>query len=78
MKGRDADRPALAQARRAALVLAALLAGLAAWFGWSGVEQWRGDQRVAQLEQARDQAVAATAATLSGQEIGRASCRERV
>ncbi len=70
MKGRDADRPALAQARRAALVLAALLAGLAAWFGWSGVEQWRGDQRVAQLEQARDQAVAATAATLSGQARG--------
>ena len=67
MNGEDAGRPALAQARRGALVLAALLALLAAWFGWSGARQWQGQQRLGQLEQARDQAIKATASTVTAQ-----------
>ena len=77
MKERDADRPALAQARRGALLLAGLLALLAAWFGWSGVQQWQGDQRLAQLERARDQAVSATAGAVAAQTRALASRLER-
>src|SRR5690606_4173512 len=77
MKERDADRPALAQARRGALLLAGLLALMAAWFAWSGVQQWQGDQRLAQLEQARDQAVTATAGAVAAQTRALTSRLER-
>ncbi|HET6395576.1 MAG TPA: phosphomannomutase/phosphoglucomutase, partial [Pseudoxanthomonas sp.] len=67
MANTEAGRPGLAEAKRAAPLLAVLLALLAAWFGWSGVTQWRGEARERQLGQARDQAVAATATTVAAQ-----------
>jgi len=66
MKQKDAG-PGLSQVRRGALLLAALLALLAGWFAWSGVRQWQADQRLAQLEAARDQVVEATAAAVRAQ-----------
>jgi len=51
-------RPAPDGLRKAAPLLALLLAIVAAWFGWSGVQQWQHERSAAALEQARDAAVA--------------------
>ncbi|KAF1685009.1 hypothetical protein [Pseudoxanthomonas taiwanensis] len=63
----DADRPGLDQLRRSTPWLAALLVLLAAWFAWSGVQQWRGQVREDRLAQARDQAVATASAAANAQ-----------
>ncbi len=55
------------QFRKSAPLLAALLALLAAWFGWSGVSQWRADARETQLSAARDQLVDGAAAAIAAQ-----------
>src|SRR5690606_41981100 len=80
MKEEDANRPARAQARRGALVLAGVLVLLAAWFAWSGVAQWQADQRLAGLERARDRMVKDTAAAVAeqAQPLGRPLQREEV
>lgn len=56
-----------AQLKRAAPLLAALLLLLAAWFGWSGVAQWRADARETQLVSARDQIASATVEAVAAQ-----------
>ena len=56
-----------AQIKRAAPLLAALLLLLAAWFGWSGVTQWRADARETGLTQARDQVASAAAEVVGAQ-----------
>ncbi|MBD9369864.1 phosphomannomutase/phosphoglucomutase [Xanthomonas sp. XNM01] len=63
----EAGRRPSAQIRRAALLAAVLCVLLAGWFGWSGINQWRGDAREQALSEARDQAVQATSAALSAQ-----------
>ncbi|MFO7339018.1 MAG: phosphomannomutase/phosphoglucomutase [Lysobacteraceae bacterium] len=67
MANMDADRPGLDQLRRSTPWLAALLVLLAAWFAWSGVQQWRGQVREDRLAQARDQAVATASAAANAQ-----------
>jgi phosphomannomutase/phosphoglucomutase len=47
------------------VIAAALL--LAAWFGWSGWQQYQGDARHASVEQARDQAASTIAAALTAE-----------
>jgi len=64
----------LAQLRRAAPLLAALLVLLALWFAWNGWQQLRGEQRTAAAEQGRDVAVAATQQAL-GAELKRIDAR---
>ncbi|GAB2499023.1 phosphomannomutase/phosphoglucomutase [Pseudoxanthomonas sangjuensis] len=56
--------------RQALLALAALCALLAAWWGWTGVRQWRDDKIATGLQQARDGLVEASARTL-GQQAAR-------
>lgn len=53
--------------KQAWLALGALLALLAAWWGWTGVRQWREQQTATGLEQARDAVVAAAGKTLTTQ-----------
>ncbi|KAF1697105.1 phosphomannomutase/phosphoglucomutase [Pseudoxanthomonas koreensis] len=62
-----ASRQVSGQFRKSAPLLAVLLALLAAWFGWSGVSQWRADARESQLSAARDQLVEATSAVVAAQ-----------
>ncbi|MBE2292902.1 MAG: hypothetical protein IAF01_10255, partial [Xanthomonadaceae bacterium] len=57
----DSGRLPQAQIKRAAPLVAGLLVLLAAWFGWSGVTQWRADARETQLTTVRDQVAAAAA-----------------
>src|SRR5690606_23351484 len=80
MKEEDANRPARAQARRGARVLAGVLVLLAAWFAWSGVAQWQADQGVAGPGRARDRMVKDTAAAVAEQArgLGRQLQREEV
>ncbi|MBN6149900.1 phosphomannomutase/phosphoglucomutase [Xanthomonas sp. AmX2] len=58
--------PAPTGFRKAAPLLALLLALLAGWFGWSGAQQWRHEQRSTALQQARDDAVAQTSLAMAG------------
>ncbi|MDR6842045.1 phosphomannomutase/phosphoglucomutase [Pseudoxanthomonas sacheonensis] len=53
--------------RRALPMLAALLALLALWLGWGGVQQWRDMRRDEGLQQARDSVLSATQQALAGQ-----------
>ena len=61
----DSVRVPQDQVKRGALLLAALLGVLAAWFLWSGVQQWRGHARETQLGSARDQVAQTVGAVLS-------------
>ena len=67
MSDTEAGRQLSGQFRRSAPLLAVLLALLAAWFGWSGVSQWRADARETQLSAARDQLVDGATAALAAQ-----------
>ncbi|MCC8445328.1 hypothetical protein, partial [Xanthomonas translucens] len=58
-------RPAPEGLRKAVPLLALLLVVLAAWFGWSGAQQWRHADSATALEQARDAAVAQTSQALA-------------
>ncbi|MDL5364381.1 phosphomannomutase/phosphoglucomutase [Xanthomonas sp. NCPPB 2654] len=58
-------RPAPDGLRKAAPLLALLLAILAAWFGWSGAQQWRQAHSATALEQARDAVLAQTSQALA-------------
>ncbi|UKE73762.1 phosphomannomutase/phosphoglucomutase [Xanthomonas graminis] len=58
-------RPAPEGLRKAAPLLALLLVVLAAWFGWSGAQQWLHADSATALEQARDAAVAQTSQALA-------------
>lgn len=51
--------------KQALLALAALLGLLAAWWGWTGVRQWRGQQIVETLERSRDAVVDASGKALA-------------
>lgn len=53
--------------RRALPMLAALLALLALWLGWGGVQQWRDARLEENLQQARDSVLSATQQTLAAQ-----------
>lgn len=53
--------------RRALPMLAALLALLALWLGWGGVQQWRDALLEENLQQARDSVLSATQQTLAAQ-----------
>jgi len=57
--------PAPEGLRKAAPLLALLLAALAGWFGWSGAQQWRNEQNATELQQARDAVVAQTSQALA-------------
>ena len=61
----DSVRVPQDQVKRGALLLAALLGVLAAWFLWSGVQQWRGHARETQLGSARDQVAQTVGSVLS-------------
>ena len=63
----DSGRLPQAQIKRAAPLVAGLLVLLAAWFGWSGVTQWRADARETQLTTVRDQVAAAAAEAVAVQ-----------
>ncbi|WP_156924827.1 phosphomannomutase/phosphoglucomutase [Pseudoxanthomonas sp. J35] len=56
-----------AQVKRSGPLLAVLLVLIAAWVGWSGVQQWRGDVRAGQLGAARDQMVSAATTAIAAQ-----------
>ena len=53
--------------KRALPMLAGLLALLALWLGWSGVQQWRDARLEESLQQARDSVLSASQQTLAGQ-----------
>ncbi len=59
--------PAATDLRRVLPLLAVMFAVLAAWLGWSGVQQWRDARLAEDLQQSRDAAVAATQQVLSAQ-----------
>jgi phosphomannomutase/phosphoglucomutase len=67
MSDSGASRQLSGQVGKVAPLLAVLLALLAAWFGWSGVSQWRADARETQLSAARDQLVDGATAALAAQ-----------
>jgi phosphomannomutase/phosphoglucomutase len=53
--------------KRALPMLAGLLALLALWLGWSGVQQWRDARLEESLQHARDSVLSASQQTLAGQ-----------
>lgn len=65
---------------RSAPLLAAALVLLAAWFGWSGVAQWRQASVGSALEESRDRVVEGLQAALTGQlgQFGKVLKSERV
>lgn len=65
-QGNESGRPRPALGRSTPL-LAVLLLLLAAWFGWSAVDQWMQSGTSAGLEQSRDQAVAGVEQALATQ-----------
>ncbi|MCW4474239.1 phosphomannomutase/phosphoglucomutase [Xanthomonas sp. H13-6] len=62
----ESGRPRAGLGRSVPLLAVTLLL-LAGWFGWSGFNQWRQGAVSAQLEQARDQAVAGLEKAIAGQ-----------
>ncbi|WP_231496985.1 phosphomannomutase/phosphoglucomutase [Pseudoxanthomonas suwonensis] len=66
--------------KRSGPLLAVLLVLVAAWVGWSGVQQWRGDVRAEALGAARDRMVSATVDAVAAQtrELAARLAREEV
>ena len=61
------SQPSTSDLKRALPMLAALLALLALWLGWGGVQQWRDTRLEEDLQQARDSVLSATQQSLAGQ-----------